>query len=1150
MYLGDYDIDIIMDKSHKLLHSSIRKVRVVPGDTLASNCFVMDPPSTNQIEGVPMEFTIQSRDHLGNYRTRGGDKFQVNLDYFGNNVNNRPLMADDYVDVIDQDDGTYKVIVKNPLPGKFRLLVGLDDGLIPGCDPFDFSVSMAPLPRVDIEFEDFAPNSSVVQYRATVTDLTQSQPSHSNTRYVSVVCNKPLRQLTEPIQAQIEKEFQNRFAEWMKESRKNIFGKIQKANEQVLNDADNVDDTFKQDDAISFYWGNVDTIDDQLKCQQLKNDYNTKLQIEEWYQISDPVNYVTMTDSFTDWSNYEEFMRRKKEEEEERKRREEQERRQREIRDEQRKSAARLSLMNPNAFNANPRLCSVNFWMTIAAMMRQCKEKNPNGINLDEYGFIRQYDSSEMTVKEMRSPDIYNVARKVDIKSYGDFLLTSAQRHFFEMINEFEKNTVPSVYAVIKPFLMNVGKLTFDRFKHVHTVLLKIVNNHNNALTLGGTNILSEITTEMKDKVKPLIQGFKRALLSILLDAVNDLSHVVKARSPERIDDKQIEKMSSAKCTFFKLNLNELYIGYQTVMAQELSSISRKIMVQELQFAKINQKELQQTTPSYSVQVPINELFDRYLYAKKRSCRGVKDRNRSGLVNPYKVAYIKENRVVFEAIRSGSLPAISVQERATRKAIAFENAVELLTVLAANHAKRFTREELQTFLHNTEPLMVPFTSLSLLTPFFVNDREDRQVMEHQDALLDAIKQNAVNQITLDIHDNGPPINIKVQFQEPCLLNIGVNVVIKTFMCGIGIQRAINCRSSGMRLFEKKVQKYRSAVGHAKHSLRVQLIAYVNKVFPEHSRETQIYRKRLMDRISRVEQVFGLLVKEEAAAMSQVNMMEYELNQKQLQLESRITTWLDKFDSVASVEYQYQFNIKSIVNEIMSLHKRIYSCEIKWEERYDELEQVETTFVQELFTSVKQIQQTTNPNFPVPPGWIEYSELVKKERDLQELYNDLRFLYHDGMHEKFTQGVIESTDVKDIDNYSVPVRILMLSFMIGEQAHFGCKSGKDRTGEAQDQCMEFAEMREQFGEYPKVREEKQKFNEHRKQIHTSIAMNAGSMDIIRVNVALPGSKMDKSVAGRFLPGFFVKYKGLSSLDNIAYANKDKEWDKYEELAQGL
>jgi hypothetical protein len=119
------------------------------------------------------------------------------------------------------------------------LVVGLEDGLIPSLDPFDFQAEMAPLPNVLIDFEDFMRGSSVVQFHATVLDGVRQEFNKDNTRWVSVVCNQPINNLNDDIRKQVEDEFRNRFAEWLKESRKNVFGKIQKANEQVLGQEEN-----------------------------------------------------------------------------------------------------------------------------------------------------------------------------------------------------------------------------------------------------------------------------------------------------------------------------------------------------------------------------------------------------------------------------------------------------------------------------------------------------------------------------------------------------------------------------------------------------------------------------------------------------------------------------------------------------------------------------------------------------------------------------------------------------------------------------------------------------------------------------------------------------------------------------------------------
>lgn len=38
----------------------------------------------------------------------------------------------------------------------------------------------------------------------------------------------------------------------------------------------------------------------------------------------------------------------------------------------------------------------------------------------------------------------------------------------------------------------------------------------------------------------------------------------------------------------------------------------------------------------------------------------------------------------------------------------------------------------------------------------------------------------------------------------------------------------------------------------------------------------------------------------------------------------------------------------------------------------------------------------------------------------------------------------------------------------------------------------------------------------------LAMNGSSMDIMRQNLGIPGSKMDAVISGRFLPGYYQKY----------------------------
>jgi hypothetical protein len=82
------------------------------------------------------------------------------------------------------------------------------------------------------------------------------------------------------------------------------------------------------------------------------------------------------------------------------------------------------------------------------------------------------------------------------------------------------------------------------------------------------------------------------------------------------------------------------------IKGYELSSKERKILVSELIFTN----QYNKLSRSYDIHVPINILFDSYLFKNKLN-RSSRDRTREGLITPYKVAYIKFNHVLFECIR-------------------------------------------------------------------------------------------------------------------------------------------------------------------------------------------------------------------------------------------------------------------------------------------------------------------------------------------------------------------------------------------------------------------------------------------------------------------------------------------------------------------
>jgi hypothetical protein len=1164
--VGKYHWNILLDGKHQLTHKTTKiPVRVVPGDVCIQNSVIIDPQhlQPNQREGDTFVFHIQARDKCGNNCTRGGFKFhRSQLVYLGNNVKNKPIDCSSHVGITDLSNGQYRVSVKNCLPGMFQLYLGDEEGnLVPQLNPFSLGVSPAPVPKLLVKFEQYKPGSGVAQFRVTAFDGNSKPPYiddlndpriRDNTKWVSVVCNEPIgTNLSNEEMANMEETFRTQFVNWINDARKEIFNRLINP-KQEDREEDEVTDTVH-----SSIWAGLNSISNESKCIQLKDNLNKN---NVFPKKNTPVDYVTISDDYMDWSKYDNMLKKEQDEanrremelkiqeENERKRREDEERRRQE---EYRKSLLRtqppvvVPVTDPNQYTVKPRLCAINFWVVLSNLMTDAVSSQANMKNIEPSGLIKGFETQELRIRVMTRPDVYYTAKKKDVKLYGDLTLNIAQRYIFEMLEEFQQ-TLGSSYHFLEPFINQECKKCFAEFERIHRVFGQLIESTDPHIAIGGEDMFSDVDKSMRKKAKNLIMGFKRVLLQAILMTNQKLSQEMKRRDPRGMDDDSVTSIVK-RSLFFKTTLNDVFNGFLRATAYTMSSQPRKIMAQELSFLRpvdLSRNDINSpmvATKSYAVQIPINSLFDSCLY-NTRSGRSTKDRFRQGLVNPYKVVYIKDNRVIAESIRSGSLTAIGIEDKQERQIVTRINAAELLRVLAANHAKRFTRKELELLNERNESLHIPFTSVSLLTPFFLNDREDRQLMEHQMALLAMLEEEKVNSVVIDLYDNQPPIHINVCFPDPCLINIGTNVVIKTFMCGLGIQRAINGREFGMRRFEQKVQKFLTSLGSHKQSIRKDLHLYLNQIFSS-SREGSMYKDTLVKRLEQVETAFYCLCRDENLTKQKRNYLEFELKNKQAELEKRMRQdWLPNFDQATSVEITYQTKIKYLVNEIHTIMRNLYKIESKFESRYAEIIELEQLFIKELHSTVVTLQQTVK-NFPLPPRWAEFCEFVQKEKDIWDLFSDLRYLYHEGMHEKFSQGLVESSHVKGVDPYAVPVRVNLLSFLIGEQSHFNCKSGKDRTGELTDQICEFAELREQFNEYPKQRVEKKLFNHHRQHIHTNIAMNGGSLEIIKQNLGLPGSKADASVSGRFKDGFYQKYKGLSNIDNTSYASNLEFWQNH-------
>jgi len=363
---------------------------------------------------------------------------------------------------------------------------------------------------------------------------------------------------------------------------------------------------------------------------------------------------------------------------------------------------------------------------------------------------------------------------------------------------------------------------------------------------------------------------------------------------------------------------------------------------------------------------------------------------------------------------------------------------------------------------------------------------------------------------------------------------GTNVIIKTLQMGSSFQRVLNCRKYGMRRFCKKVIAFLNSLSARKYNLRQEILIFFQQQ-QFNSREGTLLRENFGKSVRTMDNVYKLMndIKEEN--QKKISMMDVQIEQTQELLEKKIDNdWLPYFEDMTSVEFKYLTNIYGTVGKLTTLEEKIYKLEVKHKGKHEELVEIEMAFAQQL--------QGVFAKIAPPTCWNEYYELTLLERDIFELYSDMNELYNDKEHEKFSQQIFESKEVKEIDPYSIPVRILLISFHMGEQLHYNCKSGKDRTGMMTEHLEEFVEIHAQYGEYPRVRIEKEKYNSHRKQIQNIISMNGSTLDITQMNTGVPGSKIDKAMSGRFYTGYYQKYKGLETLPKAKFSTKD-DWYKF-------
>src|SRR5690606_10249384 len=109
-------------------------------------------------------------------------------------------------------------------------------------------------------------------------------------------------------------------------------------------------------------------------------------------------------------------------------------------------------------------------------------------------------------------------------------------------------------------------------------------------------------------------------------------------------------------------------------------------------------------------------------------------------------------------------------------------------------------------------------------------------------------------VVVDLFDGRQPLEVQIQFIDPVFVNFGTNLVIKTFLMGFGIQRAINGRKYGMRRFEQKVNRFLKKLGQRKAELRKQMIEYINTQFVG-TREGAFYKKSFGDLLGNAEKAY-------------------------------------------------------------------------------------------------------------------------------------------------------------------------------------------------------------------------------------------------------------------------------------------------------
>ncbi len=126
------------------------------------------------------------------------------------------------------------------------------------------------------------------------------------------------------------------------------------------------------------------------------------------------------------------------------------------------------------------------------------------------------------------------------------------------------------------------------------------------------------------------------------------------------------------------------------------------------------------------------------------------------------------------------------------------------------------------------------------------------------------------------------------------------------------------------------------------------------------------------------------------------------------------------------------------------------------------------------------------------AWLQGEGQASPKQDkVLQLVQQIRMMYAKGDHHQ-----------EGFDAYKLIERVQLLGFMIGAVGHFNCKSGKDRTGEADARIRQLASEVDRLGYVPDYNAPATR--EHREAVQTFL-FGAGNTEVQQQNINVPAFK---------------------------------------------